>query len=221
VPPLSASGNRSHRHDHDRPLKVTIQTSVRTCLDFVGGRRYNSYISSIEQMFADEREHAMALAATLAPADSVAPAARVSPQESPAYDAPAVEPGRRRGSRAATPRRPKLGPVGQSHHRASETTPYRLTRRGRVLTWVAGVVTLGIIAFGLAQGAQPATPTVVGTTTVTVAPGQTLWAVAQQVNPQADPRVTVQAIADVNGIEAGSALPSGSTLTVPVFSSAR
>ncbi len=88
------------------------------------------------------------------------------------------------------------------------------------MTWVVGVVTLGIIGFGLVQGSAPATPEVVGTTSVTVLPGQTLWAVAGQINPQTDPRVTVDAIAELNGIEAGSALRSGSTLTVPVFAGA-
>ena len=165
----------------------------------------------------------MALAAPLAPTASVAPVAPadpLAPRAPRAVGAPAIAPGRRSRARTATPLRPKLGPVGHSHHPASAPTPYRLTRRGRVLTWMLGIVTLAIIAFGLVQGAQPATPDVVGTTTVTVVPGQTLWAVAQQINPQADPRVTVQAIAALNGIEAGSPLRSGSTLAVPVFAGA-
>ena len=165
----------------------------------------------------------MALAAPLAPTASVAPVAPANPVTSPAprgTGVPTIAPGQRSRPRTATPLRPKLGPVGHSHDPASAPTPYRLTRRGRVLTWMLSIVTVGVIAFGLLQGAQPATPDVVGTTTVTVAPGQTLWAVAQQVNPQADPRVTVHAIADLNDIEAGSTLRSGSTLTVPVFAAA-
>lgn len=168
----------------------------------------------------------MALAAPLAPlaptalvvpVAPVAPAVPASPRAPGDTAAPGVAPDRRSRSRSATPRRPKLGPVGHSHHRAGAPTPYQFTRRGRVLMWMLGVGTVAIIAFGLVQGAQPASPQVVGTTAVTVAPGQSLWAVAEKVNPQADPRVTVHAIADLNGIEPGSTLRSGSTLTVPVF----
>ena len=165
----------------------------------------------------------MALAAPLAPTASVAPTAPSVPGSFPSHldgRAPAAVPRRRSSSRTTTPRRPKLGPVGHSHHSASAPTPYRLTRRGRVMSWMVGVVTLGIIGFGLVQGSAPATPQVVGTTSVTVLPGQTLWAIAGRVNPQADPRVTVDAIAELNGMEAGSALRSGSTLTVPVFAGA-
>jgi Tfp pilus assembly protein FimV len=50
---------------------------------------------------------------------------------------------------------------------------------------------------------------------VVVRPGDTLWSIAQRVRPGDDPRSTVAAIVDANGVEAGSLMP-GQALTVPV-----
>lgn len=122
---------------------------------------------------------------------------------------------------SASTRRPKLGPVEcRRETPAARPTvsvePLRLTRRGVIASWLVGCLTLGVIAFGLVQGASPAAPARAGTTVVTVMPGESLWTVAQQVNPAVDPRVTVDAVQDLNGLESAS-VKSGTQLMVPVF----
>jgi Tfp pilus assembly protein FimV len=99
--------------------------------------------------------------------------------------------------------------------------PVRLTRRGVFAGWVVVLVTVGIIVFGLLQGSSPAVPAASETTRVTLLPGESLWTVAQQVNPRVDPRVTVDAIRDLNGLGSASIVQSGSELTVPVFAAGR
>lgn len=141
----------------------------------------------------------MALAAPVAPAIQPMPAAS--------------------GSRRATApvRRPKLGPVGHSHHPRRAPQPMRLTRRGRLAGWATALVAVGIMAFGLTQAVQPMSPDVVGSRMVTVTPGQTLWGIASTVNPDVDPRVTVAAIRDANALPAPTVVRAGDTITVPVF----
>ena len=48
-----------------------------------------------------------------------------------------------------------------------------------------------------------------------VAPGDTLWAIADEVAGDRDPRVVVHDIAQVNGVDAGSIVP-GQVLLLPV-----
>jgi Tfp pilus assembly protein FimV len=45
--------------------------------------------------------------------------------------------------------------------------------------------------------------------------GDTLWSIAQQVRPEADPRDTVEAILEANPVESGSLVP-GQSLAVPL-----
>jgi LysM domain len=49
---------------------------------------------------------------------------------------------------------------------------------------------------------------------VLVAPGQSLWSVAESTDPNADPRVTIQRIIDLNGLSGGLIQP-GQRLWVP------
>lgn len=97
--------------------------------------------------------------------------------------------------------------------------PPRLTRRGRlvVLALLFGLL-LGIVAFAMA----PATATndrgdSVVAERVTVQPGDTLWAIAERVRPDADPRATIARIKDMNGLTSGAA-QAGQVLLVPVSS---
>lgn len=99
----------------------------------------------------------------------------------------------------------------------------------RVLRLVAagvGVFLLTLLASAvgghLAHGAAPATPpaaVVVGESAAypayTVAPGDTLWTIAQRVNPKADPRATVMQLRVINGVGAGDVLQPGQVLQVP------
>jgi hypothetical protein len=144
-----------------------------------------------------------------------APHVPVAPAQTPATD-------RGRPSRAPE-RRPKLGPVGATHRTraatprpASAPAPVRLTRRGVVASWLVAAVSIAIAVFGLAQGLQPSAPSMVGTQSVVIQPGQTLWEVAKAVNPGVDPRVTVTAMRGENALD-GAVLVPGSAVTVPKF----
>lgn len=123
---------------------------------------------------------------------------------------------RPRSTRPAPGRRPKLGPVGGSHHPAPSREA-RLTRRGIALCWVSAILAVIMIGFGFARGLEPSAPQVVGSQAVVVERGDTLWQVARQVNPGVDPRATIEAIKQVNGLGAASVVREGTTLAVPVY----
>jgi hypothetical protein len=96
----------------------------------------------------------------------------------------------------------------------------RLTRRGRLaLICVAALCMLfgfsigNVVSFGSSAPSYPTTPRV-GAPTVFVQPGQTLWGIATQVAPHADPRATVQRIIDLNHLS-GTNLQVGESLTLP------
>jgi Tfp pilus assembly protein FimV len=100
-------------------------------------------------------------------------------------------------------------------------TRLRLTARGRralaMLAALPAVIALAIAVIGgssaLASGEQGAPA---GTfETVTVASGDTLWSIAQEVAPDADPRDVVAAIAGLNAL-GGSVLTAGQQLALPV-----
>jgi LysM repeat protein len=110
--------------------------------------------------------------------------------------------------------------------------PIRLTRRGRLVLLFAAVA---LMLFGFSIGtsvsfaspapvtAAPTAPTTVpaavhapatGAQTVVVQPGETLWAIATQVAPKTDPRVTVQRIIALNGLRNADVL-AGQQLALP------
>jgi hypothetical protein len=110
--------------------------------------------------------------------------------------------------------------------------PIRLTRRGRLVLLVAAIV---LMLFGFSIGksvsfASPAPATVAptapttlpatvhapatGAQTVVVQPGDTLWAIASQVAPKTDPRVTVQRIIALNGLRNADVV-AGQQLALP------
>jgi LysM domain len=94
--------------------------------------------------------------------------------------------------------------------------PARLTRRGRLAVTLALVAVstgvLGLVqpeAFALGRGDGPATQR------ITVRPGETLWAIADRVAPDADPRSTIARLESMNHLRS-STVPAGSVLLVPV-----
>jgi nucleoid-associated protein YgaU len=104
--------------------------------------------------------------------------------------------------------RPQEGPAGSSRLAAVEADsarapqPIRLTRRGR-LVLLAVAILLMLFGFSIGKSVSfastvPAPAT--GSQTVIVQPGDTLWAIATQVAPKTDPRVTVQRIIALNGL---------------------
>ena len=108
---------------------------------------------------------------------------------------------------------------------AAPTTRLRLTVRGRrVLAFLASIpavlaLSVAIVSGGGAlasgEGSAPA-----GTfAEVTVMPGDTLWSIAEDAAPGADPRDVVDAIVRLNALSSG-ALTVGQTLALPAEYSA-
>jgi len=90
----------------------------------------------------------------------------------------------------------------------------RFTRRARLLVLVlvaAAVVVLGPWR-AIASAPEGAAPT--GWSTVVVQPGDTLWTLAERLDPAADPRVIVTEIKHANAL-ASSAITPGQVLSVP------
>ena len=101
----------------------------------------------------------------------------------------------------------------------------RLTRRGRiVVTVMLTAVSLSLVVLAwlaiVARAAQAAdggqSPGAVyqNLTSVVVHPGQTLWSIASQAEPTADPRIVMQQIIDLNALHGTSVVP-GQRLWVP------
>lgn len=97
----------------------------------------------------------------------------------------------------------------------------RLTRRGR-LTIVASLVLLLFGAFSLGRAGTTEASTGASTQAspqaqvevVTVAPGETLWAVATRIAPGVDPRAVVDQIREINDLSSAE-LQVGQQLLLP------
>ena len=97
----------------------------------------------------------------------------------------------------------------------------RLTRRGRVVAAGVSALAVGALSITLATAAQaahagPSGPSGPGryAAKVEVRPGQSLWSLAQAYDPDADPRLVVQQIQQMNSM-AGDQLQPGEVLWVP------
>ncbi|MGZ8627732.1 MAG: LysM peptidoglycan-binding domain-containing protein [Actinomycetota bacterium] len=91
----------------------------------------------------------------------------------------------------------------------------RVRRRRLVLTVSVALVAgawSGPIAS--AVGGHGSEPTAVARTTYVVRGGDTLWSIAEGMAPGRDPRLIVDAISSINGVDAGSLVP-GQTLVIP------
>ena len=93
-----------------------------------------------------------------------------------------------------------------------------LTRRGRLLVTALTLLLL-VAAAVLLTGGMPATagtdrPTAVTAQRVTVAPGETLWQIAERVAPGTDPRETVAQILELNGLQTAQ-VQVGTALLLP------
>ncbi|MEZ5116407.1 MAG: LysM peptidoglycan-binding domain-containing protein [Candidatus Nanopelagicales bacterium] len=116
------------------------------------------------------------------------------------------------------PRAPRTAPTPRTA-RTPRPAPVRLTRRGRlvalaVLTLLAvtSVLLLGRVG-AVAEAPTGAVPPA-ATELVVVQPGETLWSIAEAVDPQADPRETVERLRSLNGLE-GSLVVPGQPIVVP------
>jgi hypothetical protein len=115
-------------------------------------------------------------------------------------------------------------PSAPSHRPAGRTRRTRLTRRGRrvlcaaVILLLVAVITPLLLA--VASGAQasshglPPSAVRAGMRQVVVKPGQSLWSVALNAEPKADPRVVIQQIMEFNALGSQVVVP-GESLWVP------
>jgi Tfp pilus assembly protein FimV len=108
-------------------------------------------------------------------------------------------------------------PRGRRAHRPAPVPAARLTRRGRLL--LSLVVLLAAVAGAVLMTGGPVA--LAGTDRepvthrqVTVAPGQTLWQIAERAAPGSDPRETVQRILDLNGLRTAQ-VQAGTALLLP------
>jgi hypothetical protein len=100
----------------------------------------------------------------------------------------------------------------------------RLTRRGRRVVWAFAVLLLVAVLtpvlLALASGAQaanhglPASAVQASMRHVVVKPGQSLWSIALNAEPQADPRTVIQQIMEFNALGSQVVVP-GEGLWVP------
>jgi nucleoid-associated protein YgaU len=121
---------------------------------------------------------------------------------------------------ASTDRLPVRGCSGDALGREVHAEPsLRLTRRGRMLLTAVSVLVFGaaILVLGLrVAGVLEPGPHFTHTVPVQVAPGQTLWSIAENTNPGQDPAIVVEKIADLNKLATPADITPGETLQIPV-----
>jgi LysM repeat protein len=100
--------------------------------------------------------------------------------------------------------------------RASQRSHLRMTARGRavLLTVVAVPLVITALAFGLNAGSATGTSSSTPLQTVTVVGGETLWGLAEQIAPKADPRDVIANIMSVNQLATADIQP-GEKLEIP------
>lgn len=103
---------------------------------------------------------------------------------------------------------------------AAPATRLRLTRRGRrvlaamAATPIAVALGLAIVSGGSALASREDGAPAGTFDTVTVMPGESLWAIAEEVAPNSDPRDVVDAIISLNQLSS-SAVMAGERLSIP------
>ena len=150
----------------------------------------------------------------VAPAASsaaAAPSVSVHPAAAPPAAAP-LAPARPAPAPPA-PARPGVSP-------SSATSPLRLTRRGRIVVAVMAALLVAGLSLAVAGAAQAtghsASQRATGSNLaqVVVRPGQSLWSVAENADPNADPRLVIQQMAQLNALTSDN-LVAGQRLWVP------
>jgi hypothetical protein len=164
------------------------------------------------------RQRMVAAAPGRRPVLRVVPPLRAAEDERPAVPVPVPR------ARSEPRVRPAAPAAPAPRARASARPRTRLTRRGRIvvsalvisatllvvaLAWLAGTATAEA-----ARNGAPASDVYRNLTSVVVRPGETLWAIATQAEPTADPRSVIQEIVDINALS-GTSIQSGQRLWVP------
>jgi ABC-type transport system involved in cytochrome c biogenesis permease component len=92
----------------------------------------------------------------------------------------------------------------------------RMTTRGRsvLLTLIAAPLVVAALVFGINAGGATATNSSTPLAKVTVVGGETLWSLAKQIAPNADPRDVVADIMSVNRLSSADIQP-GEQLAIP------
>ncbi len=112
--------------------------------------------------------------------------------------------------------RPAAGPAAPRPAAAA----LRLTRRGRIVVAVLAVLLLTVLSLVIAGAAQatshsaPRGAAGSGLGQVVVRPGQSLWSVAENADPDADTRLVIQQIVQLNALS-GDTVFAGQRLWVP------
>ncbi|TKG66750.1 LysM peptidoglycan-binding domain-containing protein [Prauserella endophytica] len=125
-------------------------------------------------------------------------------------------------------RRPRTGETRRPPTRARVVAGRRSARvatcapRSAALRWplllalgaavCLGLVGLGLFASSVAGGGEATVPS--GTAVVSVAPGDTLWDLAERSAPGSDPAAVVERIQELNGLT-GARVDAGTPLVVP------
>ena len=122
---------------------------------------------------------------------------------------------------AAVPHRPAAPHRAAVPRQAAARMPVRLTRRGRLVVTATAVLIVGAVSMALAGVAQATGHSAAtaaharqGVTKVLVRPGQTLWSLAEQYAPDADTRLVIQEILQLNSMSTDQVQP-GQLLWVP------
>ena len=101
---------------------------------------------------------------------------------------------------------------------AAAEPPLRLTRRGRLvlraLVVIGLVVLITATAFTLARSARADADSHAPVRYHVVMPGETLWGIATELSPNADPRDTVALLVEVNNLPSSGVL-AGQRLVIP------
>jgi hypothetical protein len=143
----------------------------------------------------------------VAPVPLVAPAPPVEPGVGREHRPTDPTPARGRTVRPAAPTAP-VRPVGRRMVGARVVRPapghLRLTRRGRLVTFAATLLIAGLTLVGVVSRAgslvETAPVPASAPAQVVVAPGETLWSIAQRVAPDRDPRTVVAGIQHLNDL---------------------
>jgi LysM repeat protein len=116
-------------------------------------------------------------------------------------------------SRAAT-RTSGVVKSGRAHPVSSQGA-LRLTRRGRVVAFIASLVTVLMVVIAAGQMADATgSSSAAAPTSVVVQSGETLWGIAREIAPGHDPRLVIAQIRELNDLGTRSIVP-GQTLVVP------
>jgi LysM repeat protein len=116
---------------------------------------------------------------------------------------------------------PALRPAAPSAARAAGSVRPHLTARGRSALIAGAVIVATLLWFavasathGLARTVPPRAGGQAPAAQIVVQPGQTLWSIATQADPSADPRLVIQQIVSMNSLTSEN-IVAGQHLRVP------